>query len=118
MQQIANSATESIELGEVWGFSRLRAAMGGLAASVLAALTACGGDGAVQPPADPLQPYREQVVDWQPCDPQTIGGESTSYLNVKDRLSCATLRVPLDYADPGRGDAVVAVSRVAASERA
>jgi len=96
----------------------VRTVAGSLAAAVLAALAACGGDGAVQPPADPLQPYREQVVDWQPCDPQTIGGESTSYLNVKDRLSCATLRVPLDYADPGRGDAVVAVSRVAASERA
>jgi len=94
----------------------LRGVLGGLAAAALGALAACGGDGAVSPPADPLQPYREQIVNWQACDPETVGGESPAYLTLKDRLSCATLRVPLDYSNPSRGDAVVAVTRVAAGE--
>lgn len=88
----------------------------GLAVAVLGVLAACGGDGAVAPPDDPLQPYREQVVDWQPCDPEVMGGDSIAYQTFKDRLTCATIRVPLDYSNTSRGDAVVAVTRVAAGE--
>ncbi len=126
MQQIDKSATGGIELIRVRDFSEwrgignalpVRGIAGGLAAVVLAALAACGGDGAVPPPVDPLQPYRDQVVNWRACDPETLGGESPAYFTLKDRLSCATVRVPLDYSNPGKGDAVVAVSRVAAGER-
>ena len=96
------------------GGTRRRLVAGGVAGVALAMLAACGGDGAVAPAEDPLRAYREQAVNWQACDPETLGGESPAYLALKERLSCATIRVPLDYAEPGRGDAVVAVTRVAA----
>ncbi|MBN9475235.1 MAG: hypothetical protein ABS43_12885 [Bordetella sp. SCN 67-23] len=95
----------------------VRAVAGGLAAAVLAALAACGGDGAIPPPVDPLQPYRDQVVNWQKCDADVVGGGSFVPEEILARLSCATIRVPLDYSNPTKGDAVVAVSRVAAGER-
>ena len=97
--------------------SPVRAVAGGLAAAVLAALAACGGDGAVPPPVDPLQPYRDQVVNWQKCDADVLGGGAFVSEEILARLSCATIRVPLDYSNPTKGDAVVAVSRVAAGER-
>ncbi|VCU69051.1 Tripeptidyl aminopeptidase precursor [Pigmentiphaga humi] len=89
---------------------RLRMTETGLAALALAVLAGCGGgSGAV---SDPMQPYREQAVNWTSC------GDTIDVIvdpELKKRLSCATIRVPLDYSAPERGDAVVAISRVTAS---
>ena len=92
-----------------------------MAAAVL--LAACGGgDGA----DDPLASFKGQKLSWQSCDPSIIGasGAATlSKLNVTleqfgTRLSCATMRAPLDYANPGKGELQVAFMRVAAEDTA
>jgi pimeloyl-ACP methyl ester carboxylesterase len=89
---------------------------------VAALLAACGGgDG-----DDPLAGFKGQKLSWQSCDPSIIGasGAATlSKLNVTleqfgTRLSCATMRAPLDYANPGKGELQVAFMRVAAEDTA
>ncbi len=52
------------------------------------------------PPADGLAPFYAQPLDWQPCG---------------DGDDCATLEVPLDYADPGGETIRLAVLRHPAS---
>lgn len=60
--------------------------------------TVAKDDGGIarQAPDASLQPFYDQVLDWQPC-----GG----------RNLCAELEVPLDYDDPGAGTVEVAVLR-------
>lgn len=91
-----------------------------MAAAVV--LAACGGgDG-----DDPLASFKSQKLSWQSCDPSIIGasGAATlSKLNVTleqfgTRLGCATMRAPLDYANPGKGELQVAFMRVAAEDTA
>lgn len=91
-------------------------------------LAACGGgDGDSPPapdptpaptpqPADPLAEYRAQQLAWAPCDPTILGYHSEDLDDLGERVSCAMVRVPLDYEQPTRGDAKVAVLRVAAAQ--
>ena len=87
-------------------------------------LAACGGGGgstpAPTPIEDPLQPYRSQSLDWAACDPSILGQQSAKLENLwatlGERLQCTTMQAPLDYTNPGRGDAAISVMRVAAAD--
>ena len=85
-------------------------------------LAACGGgDG-----DDPLAGFKGQKLAWQSCDPAILGDSGAATLNKSNvtlerfgtRLSCATMRAPLDYANPGKGELQVAFMRVAAEDPA
>jgi len=85
-------------------------------------LAACGGgDG-----GDPLASFKSQKLIWQSCDPQILGDSGAAILNKFNvtleqfgtRLSCATMRAPLDYANPSKGELQVAFMRVAAEDPA
>jgi pimeloyl-ACP methyl ester carboxylesterase len=66
-----------------------------------------GGAGAA--PAD-LSTYYDQKLSWGPCaDFATTAEERQSYS--AGAFDCTRLRVPIDYAAPGGGDAEVAVLR-------
>ncbi|MBB5116881.1 hydrolase [Streptomyces eurocidicus] len=54
---------------------------------------------------DPLRPYTRQKPRWQPCDDARSPAA----------LRCATLKVPLDYTDPGGRSIDIAMSRLKAS---
>jgi pimeloyl-ACP methyl ester carboxylesterase len=72
---------------------------------------ACGGT----TPEDPMAPFRSQKLNWAACDPTTMDAASAATVAaLGDRVRCATLRAPLDYADPARGELSVAFLRVAA----
>lgn len=71
---------------------------------------------------DLIKPYREQTVSWEVCDPSILGAtdegqpiplDTASY---GDRLRCAYVRVPIDYADPARGDLWVAMMRITVAD--
>ena len=98
-------------------------------------LAACGGGGggttfvpvpvpapapAPAPAVDSLQPYREQALAWTACDPTVLGmdtaGTREIWARLGERLQCATLRAPLDYQNPVRGDAAISVMRVAVAD--
>ncbi|MFE1405220.1 alpha/beta hydrolase [Streptomyces sp. NPDC058770] len=70
-------------------------------------VSGCSGDGSANPspsaPAVPaaLQPYYEQQLTWRDC-----GVEG---------FQCATMKAPLDYAQPDGGDIDLAVSRARAT---
>lgn len=88
-------------------------------------LAACGGGGSTPAPTpveDPLQPYRSQSLGWAACDPTVLGRNSSEFAPVTtalaERLQCATLRVPLDYGNPARGDAAISVMRVLSADPA
>ena len=57
---------------------------------------------------------------WTACDPSIAQDDysARALTQFGDRARCATLRVPLDYANPGLGAAQVAVLRVAAGNPA
>ncbi|MCC3766715.1 alpha/beta hydrolase [Streptomyces sp. UNOC14_S4] len=52
----------------------------------------------------PLRPYAQQKLTWQRCG-----------ADVPEALQCATLKVPLDYGDPGGRTIDLAISRLKAS---
>lgn len=95
-------------------------------------LVACGGGHTVTPVAvavpataptgDPLQPYREQNLRWTLCDPTILGIDlpdfRAKWSELGDRLQCATLRAPLNYASPSRGDVAISVMRVSVADAA
>ncbi|MCC4308441.1 alpha/beta hydrolase [Alcanivorax marinus] len=85
-----------------------------------AVVAACGGgsdsDGAVPP--DPLAGYRQQTLDWQPCDPSILGSPEGLPAELEDRVRCAQVRAPMDYRAPRRGEVTLAVMKVAAEEPA
>ncbi|WP_331762655.1 alpha/beta hydrolase (plasmid) [Streptomyces sp. NBC_01420] len=75
------------------------------AVSLLTLTTACA---AAEPhrtasAEDPLRPYTHQELRWKPCDTEKPGA-----------LRCTTVRVPLDYAEPGGRTIGIAVSRLRA----
>ncbi|WP_369373391.1 alpha/beta hydrolase [Streptomyces sp. cg36] len=53
---------------------------------------------------DPLRPYTQRTPAWQRCDASSPAG-----------FECATVKVPLDYGDPGGATMDIAVSRLRAS---
>ena len=88
-------------------------------AAALLAFTACTADPAPQPApsatptssasasaSDALAPYYGQKVRWKGC-PNEDGFSEQS----KDTFQCATLRVPLDYTNPGAGSTELSVLR-------
>lgn len=84
-------------------------------------LAACGGsDGGTEPPPpeppkpDPLAHFKQQTVTWQACDPSILGAETPWFDELGERITCADIRVPFDYAAPDKGQMTVALLRVAA----
>lgn len=82
----------------------------------LAVLAACGGGGDDEPTADPLATYRQQVLNWQDCPAQIQEDEEGNPLLTDGRTQCATLRAPMDYANPAKGDIEVGMLRIAAGQ--
>ena len=64
-----------------------------------------------------LAVYENQVPAWEACDPGTLSDDYKGLLTMfGERASRATIKVPLDYADPERGDIEVALLKVAAGD--
>ncbi|PNY81149.1 alpha/beta fold hydrolase [Deinococcus koreensis] len=83
-----------------------------------------------KPVDDPLKPFTGQTLNWVACDPTVlgipaearVGGDEQTpltlqdiYNDLGDRLKCADVKVPLDWANPGRGTATMSVIRTAAA---
>ncbi len=83
-------------------------------ATGLSLLSSCSGAAST---LDPLTPFRDQALTWTTCDP-TIVPESfrADLASVSARATCAFIRVPVDYANPGSGEILVALLRVAATD--
>ncbi|GAB2653722.1 alpha/beta hydrolase [Prescottella soli] len=99
----------------------LAAAIGTVAVLAVGCSSGAAGDGArsiagtpvaaeaapgagVVPPG--LESFYTQDVRWGSCDSYATGGEALS-----PKLECATVTVPLDYANPGGDTAQIAISR-------
>ncbi|WP_079109953.1 alpha/beta hydrolase [Streptomyces roseifaciens] len=78
----------------------------GIATAFVSALTPATAFSAPEASAakDPLRQYAQQKPRWQRCD----AGSPAAF-------QCATLKVPLDYSDPGGKEIDIAVSRLKAS---
>ena len=92
-----------------------------LAALTLAAsLAGCGGSDSGPP--DPLQPYRQQSLQWAPCDPTILNSTEEQsrkvWQQLGERLQCSTMRAPMDWARPERSDVFVGAMRLAAADPA
>jgi len=84
---------------------------------LVSGLAACGGgSGSVPAPDDPLAAYKSQAVAWAPCDPDILGPNAGLIRRLGDKVSCATIRAPLDYGQIDRGDIRVALLRVATAD--
>lgn len=71
------------------------------------------------PVPDPMQPFTTQTLNWQPCDLSilgTTGGFPEAISALGDRARCADVQVPLDYAHPGNGTAIMSMLRVSAAQ--
>ena len=89
----------------------------GPVALLTVALAACGGGGANAPtPTDPLASFKEQKLDWKPCDPTLMGEGENSITTFGDRVTCTLMRAPLDYANPALGELQVALLKVSAEQ--
>ena len=93
-------------------------------AATVVLLAACGGGNGDGNGDDPLAGFKGQKLAWQSCDPAILGDSGAATLTkykvtleqFGTRLRCATLRAPLDYANPGKGELQVALMRVAAED--
>jgi pimeloyl-ACP methyl ester carboxylesterase len=79
--------------------------------AAIAGLAACGGGS-----SDPMEPFNTQSLAWQACDPSILGQETSVFEQLGERAQCANMRVPLDYENPSKGEAVVALLRVSAED--
>jgi pimeloyl-ACP methyl ester carboxylesterase len=86
-------------------------------------LSGCGGGNSDH--SDNLTPYKTQKLEWVACEPSLLAADESvlQRFQVKpadlgSRLTCAYMRAPLDYANPSRGDIVVAFMRAAAEDSA
>lgn len=62
-----------------------------------------------------LAAYESQIPAWEACDPGDFSDDYKGLLTLfGERARRATIKVPLDYADPTRGDIEVALLKVAA----
>ncbi len=83
------------------------------------ALLSCGGSGG---DSDPQATFNNQKLAWSVCDPTILGPSSTATIEsfgatlaqFGSRLTCATMRAPLDYANQSRGEVSIALMRIAA----
>ncbi|MGP1683239.1 MAG: alpha/beta fold hydrolase, partial [Giesbergeria sp.] len=84
------------------------------AIAMVASLAACGGGSDA---LDPLLPYRDQTLQWAPCDTTILGwSEEDLWEQLGDKLQCSTMRAPMDWAQPERSDVFVSVMRLAAAD--
>ncbi|WP_354440503.1 alpha/beta fold hydrolase [Ottowia thiooxydans] len=88
-----------------------------ISAALASTLVACGGGG----DSDPLRKYREQTVEWTACDAAMMGPEGVALVQgaidaYGERLRCSSVRAPMDWANPERGDVFVGVTRLAAGK--
>ena len=83
--------------------------------ALIALLSACGGSGNSNP-ADPMAAFKQQQLDWQPCDPTIVGFEGPYFEQLGDRARCALMRAPMDYAHPTQGELTVALLKVSAEQ--
>jgi len=59
--------------------------------------------------------FRSQKLSWSACAPPVVDpGSAATLAALGDRARCATMRAPLDYADPAHGELSVSFLRVAA----
>ena len=73
----------------------------------VALLSSCGGHD------DPLRSYQNQTPDWRACAEERFSASDLKLAQkLGSRVSCADIRVPLDYANPAQGEIKVAVLRV------
>ena len=84
-----------------------------LSSLLILALSACGSNDA------PLQNlHTAEPIPWEACDLSTFPGELSGALEpLGDRLECATLRAPLDWDVPQRGEIDLGVLRVRAANQ-
>lgn len=77
-------------------------------------MLSCGGGGG----GDPLASFKSQALTWQACDPALLEAPLFNdwLKQLGTRALCANMRVPLDYASPTQGEAVVALLKVSAEQ--
>ncbi|MFJ3649607.1 alpha/beta hydrolase [Streptomyces murinus] len=75
-----------------------------LASPIPAPALAASGSSGTATAAAPLREYTRQKLHWKPCDAKSPSA-----------LRCATLKVPLDYGDPGGRTISLALSRLKAT---
>ncbi len=88
---------------------------------LLAILGGCGGGTS----SDSLESYKNQKLVWDTCpsdilskdDKETLAGVGITLQQFGSRLTCAFMRAPLDYANPGRGELRIAFMRVAHEDK-
>jgi hypothetical protein len=83
------------------GIGRLGAGL-----TTVMALLSCGGSS-----TDPLATFKNQKLAWAACEPS---GYADTLTALGSRAQCTDMRVPLDYAEPARGEVSVALLRVSA----
>lgn len=71
--------------------------------------------------SEQVSTYRDQTLNWQPCDASALGDDAGSLNNfgvtleeLGSRVTCASMRAPIDYANPGDGELQVALMRISA----
>jgi len=78
---------------------------------LLAALLASCGTGDTAP--DPLAVYKNQPLEWHACDSGWLESPFDAWAEqLGSRVGCTTMRVPLDYSRPEKGEITVALLRV------
>ncbi|MFE4855937.1 alpha/beta hydrolase [Streptomyces sp. NPDC056670] len=61
-------------------------------------------------PGPDLERFYQQKIGWEPCQPTE--GQTGELLDSVRGMECSTLSVPVDYADPGKGDIALALARI------
>ena len=92
-----------------------RVAMAAVLALLLASCSGGGDAPAPQPsaPVNPLAMFTQQKLDWQACNPDLFDADIRA---VGARLTCTSMRAPLDYNNPALGELSVALMRASAEQ--
>ncbi|MBB6018769.1 alpha/beta fold hydrolase [Deinococcus radiopugnans] len=85
--------------------------------SVLLAACNSAAPPIVEPPKTTgFEVFETQKVVWGSCDATVLGFDASKFFEpIKGRLQCTDIQVPLDWAKPERGVAVMSMIRVSAS---
>ena len=76
-----------------------------------------GGGTDVEVPVDTLASFKQQALNWQACDASFM--EERYYVaQLGERVQCALMRVPLDYANPSSAELQIEVLKVSAEQPA
>lgn len=82
-------------------------------------LSGCGGGGS----QDALDSYKNQTLNWQPCNESALGDDAAiltqfgvSMSELGSRVTCASMRAPINYASSAGGDLQVTLMRIAAED--